>query len=388
MTIGSRLGALGVALGACALTAVNAAGPFDSLWPSALAQGRAADAPQMSDTVFKNVQMLKGIPVDEFMDTMGMFSAALGYDCSSCHSKDISSNRDAFAVATPLIQRARGMIAMTSNLNRMYFGGQPRVSCFTCHRGNYRPDAVPNLALQYGTLIEDPNAMEIIPSREGTVDQIFDKYIRAVGGPQRAAALTSFTATGTYAGFNTGGGDVPIEIFARAPDQRATVVRMPDGEAVKTYDGRSAWAAEGWRPLPLLPLTGGNLAGARLDAVAQFPSAIRPAFAQWRLSSTILDDEPVDILQGSNPGELPVNFYFDEDGLLVRTVRWNRTAVGIVPTQVDYSDYKEVAGVKLPFRTIVTWTDGQNTTTLKEIRPNVAIDAARFARPAPFTRKR
>ena len=163
---------------------------------------------------------------------------------------------------------------------------------------------------------------------------------------------------------------------------------MPDGEAVKTYDGRSAWAAEGWRPLPLLPLTGGNLAGARLDAVVQFPSAIRPAFAQWRLSSTILDDEPVDILQGSNPGELPVNFYFDEDGMPVRTVRSNRTAVGTVPTQVDYSDYKDVAGVKLPFRTVVTWTDGQNTTTLKEIRPNVAIDAARFARPAPFTRKR
>ena len=229
MTIGSRLAALGAVLVAGALTA-----PFDSQGPSVLAQGRADDAPQMSDAVFKNVQMLKGIPVDEFMDTMGMFSAALGYDCSSCHSKDIASDRSAFAVATPLIQRARGMIAMTSNLNRMYFGGQPRVTCFTCHRGNYRPDAVPNLALQYGALIEDPNAMEIIPSREGTVDQVFDKYIKAVGGPQRVAALTSLTATGTYAGFNTGGGDVPIEIFARAPNQRATVVRMPDGEAVKT----------------------------------------------------------------------------------------------------------------------------------------------------------
>ena len=395
MTIGSRLSALGATLFACALTApfdsqgqsVLAQGPFDSRLPSALAQGRAGDAPQMAEAVFKNVQMLKGIPVDEFMDAMGMFSAALGYDCSSCHSKDISSNREAFAVATPLIQRARGMIAMTSNLNRMYFGGQPRVTCFTCHRGNYRPDAVPNLALQYGALIEDPNAMEIIPSREGTVDQLFDKYVKAVGGPQRVAALTSFTATGTYAGFNTGGGDVPIEIFARAPNQRATVVRMPDGEAVKTYDGRSAWAAEGWRPLPLLPLTGGNLLGARIDAIAQFPSAIRPAFAQWRLSSTIIDDNPVDILQGANPGELPVNFYFDESGLLIRMVRWNRTAVGPVPTQVDYSDYKEVAGVKLPFHIVVTWTDGQNTTTLKDVRPNVSIDPGRFTRPAPFQRR-
>jgi hypothetical protein len=345
-----------------------------------------APAPQMSEQIFRNVQMLKGIPVDEFMDAMGMFSAALGYDCSSCHSKDIASDRDAFAVATPLIQRARGMIAMTANLNRMYFGGQPRVTCFTCHRGNYRPDAVPDLALQYGALIENPNAMEIIPSRTGTVDEVFNKYMEAVGGAARAAALTSYTATGTYAGFNTGGGAVPIEIFARAPNQRATVVRMPDGDAVKTFDGREAWASEGWRPLPLLPLTGGNLAGARLDALVQFPAAIRPAFAQWRLSSTIIDDEPVDILQGSNPGELPVNFYFDDEGMLIRTVRWNRTAVGTVPTQVDYSEYREVAGVKLPFRTVVTWTDGQNTIVLKDVRPNVPVDQARFARPAPFKR--
>ena len=45
------------------------------------AQGRAggaaaapaAEVPQLSDRVFKNVKVLKGIPVDEFMDTMGMF---------------------------------------------------------------------------------------------------------------------------------------------------------------------------------------------------------------------------------------------------------------------------------------------------------------------------
>jgi hypothetical protein len=357
----------------CAITTAHPAG-----------QAPQQPAVQTVDTVFKNVQMLKGIQVDEFMDAMGMFSAALGYDCSSCHSKAIANDRAAFAEATPLIQRARGMIAMTANLNRMYFAGQPRVSCFTCHRGSPRPDYVPNLALQYGPLIEDPNAIDIIPSRQGSVEQIFGKYIEAIGGAQRVAALTSYVATGRYAGFNTGGGDVLIEIYARAPNQRAQIVRMPTGDAVRTFDGRSAWAAEGWRPLPLLPLTGGNLAGARLEAIIAFPAGIRGAFTTWRVSGTIIDDEPVDLLQGSNEGELPVNFYFDDDGLLVRTVRWNRTAVGLVPTQVDYSDYKEVAGMKVPYKTVITWTDGQNTITLNEVRPNVPIDPARFARPAPF----
>ena len=45
------------------------------------------------------------------------------------------------------------------------------------------------------------------------------------------------------------------------------------------------------------------------------------------------------------------------------------------------------AGVKLPFRTIVTWTDGQNTLALNDVRPNVPIDAAKFTRPAPFKRR-
>ncbi len=43
-----------------------------------------------------------------------------------------------------------------------------------------------------------------------------------------------------------------------------------------------------------------------------------------------------------------------------------------------------MAGVKMPFRWQVTWTNGQNTIALKDVSPNAAIDAARFARPAPF----
>jgi hypothetical protein len=80
---------------------------------------------QMSDTVFKNVQVLKGIPVDEFMDTMGMFAASLGYDCVSCHSPNISTDRSAFAIATPQIQRARGMIVMVNAINKSYFRVSP-----------------------------------------------------------------------------------------------------------------------------------------------------------------------------------------------------------------------------------------------------------------------
>jgi hypothetical protein len=350
-------------------------------------QAPPVETPQMSESFFKNVQILKGIPVDEFMDAMGMFASSLGYDCASCHSPALYNNRDAFAVTTPAITRARGMILMMNALNRSYFAGEPRVTCFTCHRGQNRPDNVPSLVLQYADLRDDPSAMALFIDRGTTADQVFAKYIAALGGAQRVAGLTSFVARGTYSGFNTGGGEVPLEIAAKAPNQRTQIVRAPDGEAVKTYDGRNAWAAEGWRPLPLMTFTGGNLEGARLDAMTSFPASIRPTFSRWQVGSTTIGDRPVQILQGTNAGQPPVNFYFDESGLLVRTVRWNRTVVGTVPTQIDYADYRDVAGVKMPFRIVVTWTDGQNTIALNQVQPNVTIAAARFSRPAPFQKK-
>jgi len=345
------------------------------------AQGQNA---QLSENVFKNVQILRGIPVDEFMDTMGMFAASLGYDCASCHDQEISSNRAAFAVTTPSIQRARQMIVMMNALNRANFGGEQRVTCFTCHRGSYRPEVVPNLALQYGELTDDPNAMIILPDRGSSADPIFAKYIQALGGAGKLANLTSFVAKGTYTGFTTSGAGVPVEIFAKAPDERTQIIHMPEGDSIKLYDGHSCWVAEKWRPLPLMLLTGGNLAGARLDALMSFPAQIQKAFSQWQVTSTTIDDRKIQVVQGMNAGQLPVNLYFDDSGFLVRLVRWNKVAVGTLPIQIDYSDYRDVAGVKIPFHTVVTWTDGQDTFELSNVQVNVPIDAGKFATPAPF----
>jgi len=65
----------------------------------------------------------------------------------------------------------------------------------------------------------------------------------------------------------------------------------------------------------------------------------------------------------------------------VRLLRWNETLVGPVATQYDYSDYRDVGGVKRPFHVVKTSTRNQVTMEIKEIRPNVAIDATKFAKP-------
>ena len=70
---------------------------------------------------------------------------------------------------------------------------------------------------------------------------MFAKYIDALGGPQQLAAVTSYIATGTYSGWDTGLSQVPIEIFAKAPEQYTTVAHRTEGNSVWSYDGRNAW---------------------------------------------------------------------------------------------------------------------------------------------------
>jgi hypothetical protein len=344
-------------------------------------------APQVSETFFKDIRVLKGIPVDEFIDTMGMFAAATSKDCTGCHSPQILDGKpEAFAIETPMIQKARFMVGMMNTINRNFFGNQKRVSCATCHTNTSVPQNVPNMAIQYGDPLDNPNSLEFIVasgSNPSQIDGVFAKYIDALGGAQRLNAVTSFTATGTYAGWDTGLSEVPVEIFAKAPEQYATVAHRTEGDSVWTYDGQSAWEVSINAALPsAIPLTKGNLDGAKIEAiVALAPTRLRQAFARWQITKGLIDDMPVQILRGSNPGQQPVNFYFDNSGLLVRLLRWNETLVGPVATQYDYSDYRDAAGVKRPFKWVKTSTRNQVTMVIKEIRPNAAIDAARFARP-------
>jgi photosynthetic reaction center cytochrome c subunit len=350
----------------------------------AVAQAGQQPKPQMAEEVFKNIPVLKGVPVDEFMDTMGMFSAATSMNCTDCHTSDSTSAWENYAKDTDLKRTARRMTLMMNNINRQNFNNDKKVTCYTCHRGSQRPEAVPSLTVQYGVPLEDPNAMEIISVPGGpTVDQVFNKYIQAVGGAQRAAALTSFVAKGTYAGYDTDHAEVPTEIYVKAPNQRTSIVHALFGDKVQTYDGREGWAASPDKPVPLMGLTKGNLEGARIDAIVSFPTQIRQAYSNWKVGIATLDDKDVTVMQGTSPGMAPVNLYFDESGLLVRLVRFSVTLVGTIPTQLDFTDYRDVAGVKVPFNIVTTWTNGQTTTKLTEVQPNVAIPATRFAKPAP-----
>jgi len=359
-------------------------------------QTTSAPKPVMAEDVLKNVQVLRGIPLDEFMGTMGFFAAALSLNCTDCHVGAALDNWERYADDTPRKQTTRKMVLMVRAINQANFGGKREVTCYTCHRSSFRPKVTPSLAEQYGTPPpDDPDELESVDQapapRAPSADQILDKYIQALGGAQRLANLTSFVAKGTYTGYDTSDAKVPVEVYAKAPGQRTTIAHVPVGDgtakdSMSVYDGRAGWISTPNTLVPMLALTGGNLDGAKVDADLSFPGRIKQTLTNWRTGfpETTIDDHDVQIVQGISAGKSLVKLYFDKkSGLLIRQVRYADTVVGLNPRQIDYSDYREVSGVKLPFRWTETWTDGQSTFEMSAVQANIPIDAAKFAKPAP-----
>jgi hypothetical protein len=378
-----------VAAAMACLSGVATAGAQQAPKPK---QAPAPQKPLMAEQFFKNVRVLKGIPVDEFMGTMGFFASSLSLNCTDCHVKAANDDWARYADDTPIKETARKMVLMVRALNQNSFGGTQTITCYTCHRTNNRPKDIPSLTEQYGTPTEDPNDVEShaqsLTPNALTPTQILDKFIAASGGLQNVGKLTSFMAKGTYSGFDTSDDKVPVEVYAKAPDQRATILHAPVGggvikEGTTAFDGRAGFINAANTLVPMLTLTGGNLEGAEVDAALSFPSGIKTMLTNWRAGfpDTRVGDQDVVVIEG-NMGRSGVKLYFDkQSGLLLRQLRYAKTAVGLNPTQVDYSDYRDVAGVKLPFKWIVTWTDGQSTFEMDSIEPNVPIDASKFAMP-------
>lgn len=371
----------------------------------ALAQTAPPQKPLMAEQVFKNVRVLKGIPVDDFMETMGLISAALSFDCSDCHTNAGTDKVD-WAADTPRKVIARTMVTMVASINKNNFGGRDEVTCWTCHHNRDKPLSTPNFETIYGepTLTLD----DVVPKTPGlpSPESILDKYIDAIGGAQRAGALTSIDARGISVGFGGFGGDGDVEIAAKSPDKRATIILFKEdtgrGDQIRTYDGRTGWVRTPLNVLGEYQLQGGDLDGARFDAELSFPGQLKQVLTNLRTGPpTTIRDIPmsqsqaaflkqttgksytVDVVQGTGPRGLLVTLYFDrQTGLLVRELRYSETPIGRVPTQTDFSDYRDVNGIKFPFRLAYVWLDGRDSIVLNDIKTNVPIDEAKFGRPA------
>ena len=374
----------------------------------AVAQPAPPDKPLLAEQVFKNIQVLKGIPVDDFMETMGIMTAALQFDCSDCHA-NAGTDRVDWAADTPRKRTARRMVAMVATINKDNFGGRQMVTCWTCHRNRDRPLVTPTMEAIYTTPSLEPDDVIVSPPGLPSPGSILDKYIEASGGTQRLAGLTSFVGKGTSVGFGGFGGGGDVEIDAKVPDQRATIILFKAetgrGDQIRSYNGRTGWVRTPLNVLGEFQLSGGDLDGARFDAQLSFPGQIKQILTNLKTGppTSIMDlpgpssqtslqqdlalgqSHECDVVQGTGPRGLLVTLYFDrQNGLLLRELRYGNSPIGRVPTQIDYGNYRDVNGIKLPFRITYAWLDGRDSIELTDIKTNVPIDEAKFGRPAPL----
>jgi photosynthetic reaction center cytochrome c subunit len=349
-------------------------------------QAAAQEQTPLSEQYFKNVQVLRGIPVDEFMDTMGMFAAATGMNCVDCHVAESDGNWPKYAEDNDYKRTSRMMVVMMNTLNQSYFGGRRVLTCYSCHNGGRKPRTLPNLVTQYAVAPPaEPDELEKPFPNSPTPDSVIDKYVQAVGGAQRLAGLTSIAGKGTYRNYDDFDTS-PFDVLAKSPNQRVEIRHTAYGDFTTTFDGRSAWQAAPieFRPFGVLTFTGGNLQGNAVDAKLMFPGRLKQAFTNWLSGPvTVIDDKDVQIIQGLSAPGFPVKLYFDTtSGLLVRSVRYTDSLVGRVPVQMDYADYRDVNGVKIPFKWISTWTDGRTVFEMTSAQINTAVDAGKFAKPS------
>ena len=355
------------------------------------ASAQASQAPaaaKPAGEAFKNVttSTLKGLTVDDFLGAMGVMAAALGYDCADCHPGAGSDKVD-WVIDTQKKKTARKMVEMVATINRSNFGGAQAVTCFTCHHGRDQPSTTIALDTLYGPPNEEHNDIVVPGTGVPTANQVLDKYVQALGGAQKLAGLKSFVATGTSLGYEGLGGGGSFQILANAPNQRAVIIEFKDhperGGSTRAYNGKVGYVRSPRGLLGEYDVIGSELDGLKLDAQLAFPGQIKQVLTNLRVGNPdSINGKDVDVVQGTGANGLLATMYFDKKtGLLTRLVRYSKSPIGRIPTQVDYADYRDVNGIKFPFQYTFAWLDGKDSFKLTDVKTNVPVDASKFSKP-------
>jgi Photosynthetic reaction centre cytochrome C subunit len=338
---------------------------------------------------YKNVttSTLKELSVGDFMSAMGVIADSLGLDCADCHPGAGTDKVD-WVVDTPAKKTARKMIEMVASINQTNFNGVQNVTCFTCHHARDRPATTIALDALYSTPNMEKDDFVAADPMQPSAASIFDKYIAALGGQQKLNTLTSYILNGASVGYEGLGGEGTFTVYAKSPDERTTQISFkthPErGVSSWTFNGKSGWIAVPRGLEEKYELDGNNQDGARLEAQMSFPGQIKTIMTNWHTGAMeSIGDKDYLVVQGSrNGGATLVTLYFDsKTNLLTRMIRYTGSPVGRAPSQTDYSDYREVNGIKFPHEITFLWLDGRFTAKINNIQINPTMNAAIFNKP-------
>lgn len=348
-----------------------------------------AQAGKTADQTRKNIQVLKGLPESQLFLVMNFVATSLGVQCDFCH---VQQGKDPTTGTTkwlwenddkPQKQTARRMMEMVLSIkanNKVDFR-ENEVTCYTCHRGQRKPVGLPSMPLAHSAHEPGSNdaalaASTSLPSR----DQVFRKYVEAVGGGAATNTTTLVLKGRREASQNR---SWPNDITVAFPDKFLLITTTDTGTIRQILNGDKGWAINGAnvRPLSTAEALDATRRGNELFTVVK----VKPS-QNMRLSG-IQKVGVRDAYVVENATEAKTErFYFDSHtGLLLRKITLNKTVLMPFPEQVDFEDYREVDGVKMPFTIRYSAVDTFDSwiRTFTEIKRNVPVEDSLFVVPPP-----
>jgi len=337
-------------------------------------QAPASQPTRTAGQQFKNVQVLKDVPADQLISAMQFITASLGVDCEYCHVERAFDKDD----KKPKLA-ARKMMEMVANINKENFDGHREVTCNSCHRGAAHPMAIPAITSDTKPMMMAGG--EAIPASEPpNAEDLLDKYLAAEGGTSALKKIMSRVQKGTITAF--GDQQFPIEIYSQAPDKRFSVTHFKQGDSITAYNGKDGWLQTQAR---VHVMNAQEKAEAHIDADIAFAANVRTMYAKFTTRpGEQIDGHDTWMVVGRTEGQPPLRLYLDQKtGLLVRMVRYTDSPLGYNPTQIDYSDYRDADGVKVPYQWTLARPGNHFTIKVTELQQNVPVDDAKFVPPPP-----
>ncbi len=315
---------------------------------------------------FKNIKVLNDMPADQLGKVMNLFSASLGVNCNFCH---VSNDADFEKDGKEEKETAREMIKMTFELNKNHFDNRPEISCNTCHQGHSHPQSAINLNL----VITEERPKQ--PEKKPTVEEILAKYETALGGKANLAKVTSRQIKAQR--IEPDGKTFEAEEVLQKSDKMTVATKYGEYVVTEGFDGKTAWKRGNKDVIEL-----------KTDEIEQIKRESQ-IFANPNLKVIYpkmefrfvdkLDGREVYMVSATTAENQRERLYFDtQTGLLVRRISGTPTILGFFQYQVDYTDYKDFGGVKLP--TVIKFAVPNISWTRKvlEVKNNVPIDDAKF----------
>lgn len=330
-----------------------------------------AQQPRTAEQAFKNIKVIKNMPAGQLQGAMSFMAASLGVDCSHCHTPPAMEKDE-----KPTKETARRMLVMVSEINKN-FGDKMVVNCATCHRGKPKPVSVPPLpslsapfAATSATVSQQP-----LP----TVDQVLDRYIKALGGTQALDKVTTRMRKGSV---EVAGLQGTFEAYEVAPNKAFLIGSLPPprGSLQQAFDGSSGWVKN---QSGVFEMRGDSLAQAQRESAFYGDVKLKEQFKDMSVAGKErIDAREFYVVLGTRPDGQLERLYFDvQTGLLARRVWETPTYFGGLPNANDYDDYRKVGGVRLPF-VLRKARGGQSfLQTISEYKLNIRVDDAKFKKP-------